>query len=77
MSKPEHTMEYPASQRLSVGGWTVHLVDDEDGHLSIHAEHEDGTEVHHTGDDLGSGNSWGLRLTTSGIEDEYSTKGEE
>jgi hypothetical protein len=60
-----------AIQKLSVGGWAVVIIEDDDGHLSIHADHEDGTLVHDIGEDLGSGNSWGVRLTTEGIEDEH------
>ena len=67
----EELMKEEASQRLSVGGWDVYLIEDEDGHLTIQAGHEDGTLVQDVGEDLGSGNSWGVRLTTEGIEDEY------
>ena len=67
----EELIKEEASQRLSVGNWTVQLIEDEDGHLSVYANHADGSEVHDTGEDIGQEDEYAVRLTTSKIEADY------
>lgn len=60
-----------------VGGWTVKLVNDPDGQLSVYLSHQDGTEIHECGADISKLNEsfkvieWAERFTTDKIETEF------
>jgi len=63
---------------VTMGGWEVHIVVDDDDHLNIDARHDDGTEVYDTGQCPGAGEdegAIGYRLTTVGIEQKYKQEG--
>lgn len=52
-------------------GWKLDTVVDNDGHLNIYVSHKDGTDVMDVGEDIGSCDEWGCRLTTRKIENDY------
>lgn len=60
-----------------VGGWTVKLVNDPDGQLSVYLSHQDGTEIHECDADISKLNEsfkvieWAERFTTDKIETEF------
>lgn len=53
---------------VRVGSWTVFLDEDDDGHLTFVARHDDGTSVVDCEADLCTDDEWGTRFTTQGIE---------
>lgn len=54
-------------------GWLLTPIVDDDGHLNIYIENMDGTSVEEidTGQGTGRGEQLAIRLTTSGIEQDY------
>lgn len=56
---------------VAIGGWTVKLVSDPDGHLSVYLSHQDGTEIHECDADISKENEWAERFTTDKIETEF------
>lgn len=61
----------PERQQVAIGKWDLLMITDKDGHLSVHINHKDGSQVIATGADIDNGNEWGERFTTESIEREY------
>ena len=57
---------------IKVEEWIVHLVSDEDGHLTIYVAHTDGSSIHDIDcGDVGGENELAYRVTTHNIEKAY------
>ena len=56
---------------VRLDGWKVDLRVDEDNHLSVYIENEDGSEVHECQSDQGDEKVWAERFTTEQIELDY------
>ena len=62
------------TKSISLGEWKIELVSDEDGHLSIHIDNRDGSQVNSVGADIADDeNQWAERFTTNLIEQDYKT----
>jgi len=70
-------MKLPNAATVTVGlvehgvVWHVQVVVDNDGHLNIYIENEDGTEIKEVETTQGDGESLALRFTTRGLEERY------
>ena len=62
-------METTTQRRLQVGQYTIGAYVDNDGHLTLWIEADDGTKIHAIGDDISSNDQeWIERFTTESIE---------
>lgn len=58
-------------KRIEIENWDVECAVDDDGHLTIAADHKDETKVVEINEDLATNeNEYVVRLTTKAIEDE-------
>lgn len=57
---------------MSIGDWNIDASVDDDGHLTVFINHDDGTQVNACDADIASNDTeWAERFTTEGIEEEY------
>jgi hypothetical protein len=62
------------SIQTELKGWIVDLNVDDDGHLTVGINHEDGSRVNAVEEDLSTNDSeWVERFTTGKIEEKYLT----
>lgn len=55
-----------------IEGWIIDLTTDDDGHLAIGVNHEDGSKIHPIEEDLSTNDiEWVERFTTAKIETNY------
>jgi hypothetical protein len=55
--------------KINVGNWIIDAIEDDDGHLTIGLNHEDGSKVIQVEEDVTANNTeWGDRFTTESIE---------
>lgn len=59
------------SKQVIIDGWKVNLSIDDDQHLTVVIDHEDGTPVSILDADIQQGGEWADRFTTEGIELDY------
>jgi hypothetical protein len=53
---------------IEIGGFVIKATVDEDGHLTLTVDHEDGSEVVDIGEDVAATDcQWGSRFTTEKI----------
>ena len=57
---------------IQAGAWYVYLAADEDGHLTINATNEDGSDVIDCEVEWPDENEYKVRLTTDKVESDYS-----